>query len=174
MRGLKTEDRLSVDFFQRDVLEVAPALLGKQINLVCSDNSIRKFTINEVEAYRGEEDLACHASKGCTDRTKVMYRRGGCLYIYLIYGLYRMINIVTGPEGHPQAVLIRGLEEVSGPGRVSRLLGITKDYNGEELTLSSRIWITNGPDDVNYLTATRVGVEYAGEIWKNKLWRFYY
>ena len=87
-------NRLKRDFFSRDVLEVAPELLGK--NLVRKvEGQIEKYLITEVEAYRGEKDLACHASKGRTPRTEIMYHNGGLVYVYLIYGMYWMLNIVT-------------------------------------------------------------------------------
>ncbi len=97
--------------------------------------------ITETEAYRGGEDLACHASKGLTPRTRVMFGEGGYLYMYLIYGMYWMMNVVTGPEGVPQAVLFRGLRELSGPGRLTRLLGVDQSFYGEDLVQSGRIWI---------------------------------
>ena len=82
-----------------------------------------------MEAYDGEADLACHASKGRTPRTEVLYSAGGVWYVYLVYGMHHMLNLVTGPEDYPAAVLIRGLESVSGPGRLSKALGIDLDLN---------------------------------------------
>ena len=102
--------RLGESFFIRDVLDVAPELLGK-ILVIKKDSSIIQFPITEVEAYRGEEDLACHASKGRTSRTEIMYHQGGVIYVYLIYGMYWMLNFVTGGANQPQAVLIRGIKE---------------------------------------------------------------
>src|SRR4030042_4635780 len=89
--------RYDESFYERDVLEVAPCLLGNNIVLK-KENGILRFMITESEAYRGEEDLACHACKGRTARTEIMYHMGGHLYIYLIYGMYWMLNIVTGME----------------------------------------------------------------------------
>ncbi len=165
--------RLTKDFFLRDVLQVAPDLIGKQL-VVANKNNIARYLITDVEAYRGEEDLACHASKGRTPRTEIMYHSGGHLYVYLIYGMYWMLNVVTGKEKFPQAVLIRGIKECNGPGRVGKLLNINKSYYGESLLTSNRIWIeghlTNTPEIV---TTTRIGIDYSGEIWKNKPWRFF-
>ena len=106
---MKEGQRLSGDFFLRDVLEVAPELIGKILVRQYDGSMILRRRIVDVEAYRGREDLACHASKGRTDRTEVMFRTGGLLYVYLIYGMYWMLNIVTGAKDDPQAVLIRGL-----------------------------------------------------------------
>lgn len=163
--------KINPTFFQKDVLEVAPFLLGKKI--VCSTSGkTTSHIITEVEAYRGEEDKACHASKGRTKRTEVMFRAGGILYIYLIYGMYYMLNIVTGKKENPQAVLIRGIENFDGPGKLTKALQIDKSYNGEDLATSDRIWIENGLKDISYHCYPRVGIDYAGEEWKNKPWRF--
>ena len=155
-------NRLSRDFYLRDVLEVAPGLLGK--NLVMSNQGkSHTFMITEVEAYRGTEDLACHASKGRTNRTEIMFHEGGKLYIYLIYGMYWMLNVVTAGEENPQAVLIRGIENCIGPGRVTKKLGIDKSFYGEDLVNSDRIWIEDNPLPVNFKTSPRIGIDYAGE-----------
>lgn len=97
-------ERLTKSFYQRDVLEVAPDLLGKIIVRKFDNYAIQQFKITEVEAYRGMEDLACHAAKGRTNRTEIMFREGGLVYVYLIYGMYWMLNIVTGFENEPAAV----------------------------------------------------------------------
>lgn len=158
---------LSPDFFTKDVLEVAPALIGKYLHI-----GNEKFLITETEAYRGEEDLACHASKGRTRRTEVMYREGGCIYVYLIYGMYWMLNVVTEKKDIPQAVLIRGIEGFSGPGKLTRALGIDKRFNGKRLSVKTGLWIEDSGKKFKYEKAKRIGIEYAGEVWKNKLWRY--
>lgn len=165
--------RLQRDFFVRDVLEVAPELLLKSLVLIDSEGIISRYIITETEAYRGSEDKACHASKGRTDRTEVMYHEGGKLYVYLVYGIHWMLNVVTGLRDNPQAVLIRGLKNLNGPGRVTRTLRIDKSYNGEDLILSSRIWIEDSGNFADYKTSERIGIEYAGEYWKTRPWRFY-
>ena len=165
--------RLNKRYFTRDVLEVAPGLLAKVIVVKGNDNQERRFVITETEAYRGSEDLACHASKGRTKRTEVMYSEGGRLYVYFVYGMYWMLNIVTGAEDDPQAVLIRGLDACSGPGRVARLLGIDRSFYGEDLSTSGRIWIEDTGEIPVYRTGPRIGINYAGEHWKNKPWRYY-
>jgi DNA-3-methyladenine glycosylase len=164
--------KIEQSFFIRDVLEVAPLLPGKKIVRIIE--GIRKdFIITEVEAYRGVEDLACHASKGRTKRTGIMYHEGGHVYMYLIYGMYWMFNIVTGPSENPQAILIRSLEGVKGPGRVSLKLDLDGSFYGERIFDSERIWIEEGIKSPEIHSAGRIGVEYAGNYWSNVPWRFF-
>lgn len=160
------------EFFQQNALVVAEGLLGKIIVRNFGSEGIRRFIITETEAYLGEEDLACHASKGRTTRTEILYHEGGKIYMYLIYGMYWMLNFVTGKKNHPQAVLIRGVKECSGPGRVGRLLQLNKEFYGEDLSVSSRIWVEESGIIPEFISTPRIGVDYAGEIWKNKPWRF--
>jgi DNA-3-methyladenine glycosylase len=165
--------RIGRDFFTRDVLVVAPALISKILVLRHDDGNINRFRITETEAYRGEEDRACHASRGRTARTEVMYSTGGKLYIYLVYGMHWMLNIVTGEINEPQAVLIRGLENYSGPGRVTKALGINKSLNGADLTDSDKIWLEDSGLASDIRTSPRIGIDYAGEYWKSKPWRYF-
>ncbi len=169
----KINKRLTRDFFTRDVLQVAPELVGKNLVRVFENGTTKRFTITEVEAYRGAEDLACHASKGRTARTEVMFEHGGLIYVYLIYGMYWMLNVVTGETNNPQAVLIRGLDKCYGPGRLTRLLEIDKDFYGEDLVVSNRMWVENSSRLAEIKTATRIGVDYAGEHWAKMPWRFF-
>ena len=115
-------NRLSNDFFKSNAVDVAQQLLGKILVRRFDDGTLKQYRITETEAYLGEEDKACHASKGRTSRTEVMYADGGCVYVYLIYGMYWMLNFVTGDIGFPQAVLIRGIDNIIGSGRVGREL----------------------------------------------------
>jgi DNA-3-methyladenine glycosylase len=164
--------RLEQSFFERDVLHVAPELLGKYLIRNGNDQPER-FMITEVEAYKGVDDLACHASKGRTARTEIMYASGGFIYVYLIYGMYWMLNFVTGKKNEPQAALIRGVDRISGPGRLTKLLNIDKSFYGESIVASDRLWVEEGGDlKVKFITTPRVGVDYSGDIWKNKPWRF--
>jgi DNA-3-methyladenine glycosylase len=165
--------RLKKEFYLRDVLEVAPDLIGKFIVVVKNDGATGWLRITETEAYRGTEDKACHASKGRTDRTEIMYHEGGRLYIYLIYGMYWMLNVVTGKENSPQAVLIRGIENYSGPGRLTKAIGIDKSYYGEDLLTSQRIWIEDDGIKPVVKSGRRIGIDYAGDYWINKPWRYY-
>jgi DNA-3-methyladenine glycosylase len=164
--------KLTETFFQRDVLLVAPELIGKTLVRKFPDDSEKKLLITEVEAYRGTEDLACHASKGKTPRTKIMFGEGGHVYVYLIYGMYWMLNIVTGKENDASAVLIRGVENISGPGRVGKALQLDKSFYGEKLMNSTRIWIEDPGIKVKIATSPRIGIDYAGEPWVSKPWRF--
>jgi DNA-3-methyladenine glycosylase len=163
--------RLTRSFFNDDVLEVAPRLLGKSI-VIFHHSHAEKYTINEIEAYRGEEDLACHASKGKTKRNEIMYGEGGYIYVYLIYGMYWMLNFVTGRADSPQAVLIRGIVGFNGPGKLTRKLGIDGSFYGEDLVTSQRIWVEDNNLKGEIVSSPRIGIDYAGEYWKNKPWRF--
>lgn len=166
-------NRLDRDFYTRDVLEVAPGLISKIIAIKLSDNPVVRFSITEAEAYRGQEDEACHASKGRTARTEIMYHEGGRLYVYFVYGMHWMLNVVTGPENNPQAALIRGIENFSGPGRVTKALGIDQSFYGEDLVKSGRIWIEESGILPLIETGPRIGINYAGDYWKTRPWRFY-
>jgi DNA-3-methyladenine glycosylase len=170
---LNSDNRILRDFYTRDVLEVAPGLIGKNLVIRHHDGSLVSYNVTEVEAYRGHEDKACHASKGKTTRTSVMFGEGGHLYVYLIYGMYWMLNIVTGSEGDPQAVLIRGLAEISGPGKITKKLAIDRSYYGEDLVTSERIWLEETGIVPIYKTGTRIGIDYAGDYWKSVPWRYY-
>jgi DNA-3-methyladenine glycosylase len=165
-------ERFQRTFYERDVLEVAPQLLGQNLVRVGPGGLRSTFVITETEAYRGEEDLACHASKGRTPRTEVMFGEGGHLYMYLIYGMYWMMNVVCAPAGIPQAVLFRGIREADGPGKLSRLVGVDRGFYGEDLVGSGRIWIEESGARPEYTSGPRVGIDYAGDPWKSKPWRF--
>jgi DNA-3-methyladenine glycosylase len=154
---------------------VAKKLLGKLLVRKWPDGKISRHRITEVEAYHGESDLACHASKGRTKRTDVLYRGGGVWYVYLCYGIHEMLNIVTGPAEHPSAVLIRGVEGIPGPGRVTKQLAIDRALNGAPAARSSGLWL----EDDGFViprgamqTGPRIGVDYAGPVWSQKPWRF--
>ncbi len=164
--------RLPSAFYQREVLQVSPDLLGKILVRKFEDGFVKKFMITEVEAYRGSDDRACHANKGKTARTRVMFGEGGKVYVYLIYGMYWMLNIVTGKENEASAVLIRGIEGISGPGRVGKALQLDKSFYGEDLLTSNRIWIENSERQIKYTSTPRIGIDYAGEPWISKPWRF--
>jgi DNA-3-methyladenine glycosylase len=165
--------RLPKDFYIRDVLEVAPELPGKNMVIKLHDGCLGRFKITEVEAYRGSEDRACHAFKGRTARTEIMFHEGGRLYIYFIYGMYWMLNIVTGEKNIPQAVLIRGVEDYRGPGKLTRSLGIDKSFYGEDLVLSERIWFEDPGLVHTVKNGPRIGIDYAGEYWKERPWRYF-
>lgn len=131
--------------------------------------------ITEVEAYDGERDLACHARVGRTPRTEVMYAAGGGWYVYLCYGVHEMLNLVVGPRDWPAAILIRGVDGVSGPGRLTKALGIDRKLNRSLANRSSGLWLEDRGVVVprRFVRATpRIGVDYAGPVWAKKPWRF--
>ena len=173
LTDLQPGTRLSSVFFTRDVLLVAPELVGKSIVINPGNGETRKFMITETEAYRGPEDMACHASKGRTPRTEVMFHSGGKIYVYFVYGMYWMLNLVTGGENDPQAVLIRGIEGFNGPGKLTRALGIDRSFYGIDLTTSGRIWVEDTGYSPVIRTGPRIGINYAGEEWIIKPWRYY-
>lgn len=164
-------NKVTSSFFQNDVLTVAPELLGKIIVRRFDNEVIKRYRITEIEAYRGEEDLACHASKGRTQRTEIMYYAGGHVYVYLIYGMYWLLNFVTNNINFPAAVLIRGVEKISGPGRVGRELQLDASFYGEDLDNSTRIWIEEDGTKPEIIVSKRIGVDYAGD-WAMKPWRY--
>jgi len=155
-------------FYERDTLIVARELLG-QI-LVHGDKRVR---IVETEAYVGSEDLASHAARGRrTARNELMYGEAGHAYVYLIYGMYHCLNLVTEEVGVPAAVLIRaGDPQARGPGVLCREIGITRAHNGLDLTCSA-LRVEAGQRSETIVETTRIGVDYAGE-WTSKPWRFY-
>ena len=182
--------RLARDFYEDSPLAVAPRLLNKL--LVTSDG--RAGRIVEVEAYWGEQDPASHAFRGRTARNATMFLRGGHLYVYRSYGMHWCANVVCGPEGEAQAVLLRALEPVAGldlmrasrwraqrrqedrdlcrgPGRLCEALGVDKTYDGEDLTRrSSRLWVADDgvapPDPL--AGSPRVGISVGTDL----PWRF--
>lgn len=164
--------RLSRDFFERDALEVAPELPGKTLVSTLPDGSERRLVITEVEVYRGEEDTACHAHRGRTRRTEMLYRPGGAVYVYLCYGIHWLLNVITGPEDFPQGVLIRACAGYEGPGKLTRYLGITGELNGADIASSSLLRIEDDGREVYIKTAKRVGIAYAEKADQDRLWRF--
>ncbi len=173
--------RLPESFYARPALTVARELLGA--HLVVDEGGWRRVgRIVETEAYVGEEDLACHASKGRTPRTEVLFGPPGRAYVYLIYGMYHCFNVVTDAEGVASAVLVRAVEPVEGlppgartdgPGRLCRALGLTLAHNRLGLQ-SSRLHFLAGPPvpEARVARGPRIGVDYAGE-WAGKPFRLW-
>ena len=160
-------ERLNYDFFHRHALEVAPDLVGKL--LIHNGQALR---ISETEAYCGESDTACHASKGRTKRTEVLYADAGTIYIYLCYGMHWLMNVITGDVDDPQGVLIRACVEAPGPGRLTKRLGITGAQNRGSIVESEALWIGDDGFRCPVRTDTRVGIGYASEADQAKQWRF--
>lgn len=159
--------RLNYDFYHRPCLEVARDLVGKV--LVVNGNRLR---ISETEAYCGESDTACHAHKGRTQRTEVLYAQAGTVYVYLCYGIHWLLNIVTGEKEQPEAVLIRACLEAPGPGRLTKALGITGRFNRDSVVDSAELWIEDDGFSCQVVTDKRVGIGYASQEDQDRPWRF--
>ncbi len=160
----------------RRTVALARALVGKVLVRRQADGAVSRHRITEVEVYDGEKDLACHASKGRTKRTEVLYGPAGIWYVYLCYGVHEMLNLVTGPVDYPAAVLIRGVEGINGPGRLTKRLGIGRQLNNAAASRASGLWIEDDGFKVPrgaLRTSARIGVDYAGPVWARKPWRFY-
>jgi DNA-3-methyladenine glycosylase len=159
-------------FFDRPAEEVARDLLGKVLvrRIGCTEQA---FTVTETEAYLGPHDPACHAARGRTRRTEVLFGQPGTLYIYLVYGLHLMLNVVTGPEGYAAAVLIRSAGNANGPGRLGDALALTTDLNGKPASPDTGLWFENrGIIARRITTAARIGVGYAGPKWSRRKLRY--
>ena len=159
--------RLGYAFFHRPCVEVAEELVGKV--LVYNGQRLR---ISETEAYCGEADTACHAHKGRTKRTEVLYAEAGTVYIYLCYGIHWLLNIVTGEKEQPEAVLIRACVEAPGPGRLTKALGITGELNWASVAGSEELWIEDDGFRCKVIRDKRVGIGYASQEDQDRLWRF--
>ncbi|MFA5967301.1 MAG: DNA-3-methyladenine glycosylase [Patescibacteria group bacterium] len=172
---------LNAKWFARPALQVAPDLVGKVL-VRKFPQGIERYRITEVEAYCGVQDLACHAAKGRTRRTEVMFGPAGRIYVYLIYGMYHCLNLVTAGKGEAEAVLIRSVEPLSstlqkpiGPGRLCRELNIGSEFNCHRLNRISGLWV----EDDGYIVkpeqmgqSARRGITYAKD-YASKPWRFY-
>ena len=164
--------RLTAADCRVDAVTAAKALIGTFLCRRLGDDTVIRRRITETEAYCGEEDTACHAHKGRTPRTDVMYSPGGYAYIYLCYGMHEMLNIVTGVEGRPEAVLIRGIEGASGPGKLTKLLQIDRTLNREDLIASKRLWLESDGAVFKFTAAPRIGIAYASKRDQSRKWRF--
>ncbi|MDZ4221267.1 MAG: DNA-3-methyladenine glycosylase [Patescibacteria group bacterium] len=167
---------LAQSFFNRPTLEVAEDLLGMFLVRRIGSREI-SFPITEVEAYDGFDDAASHASRGMTARNAPMFGEAGFWYVYLVYGMHWMLNIVTGPKEYPAAVLIRGAGEWDGPGKLGKALSINKTFNNKPANRVAGLWIEDRgvrikKSDTKRLP--RVGVEYAGPVWLKKPYRLRY
>ena len=166
-------------FFRRPAPEVARALLGKVLVRV-DGGVVRAARLVEVEAYHGPRDRASHARRGPTPRAAIMFGPPGVAYVYLIYGRSHCMNVVTGPEGFPSAVLIRAAEPVTGclhstrgPGNLCRALAVTRErHDGMDLSGPELHLLDAPPPSGRVLTTPRVGVESAGPAWARRRWRF--
>ena len=181
--------KLSRLFYQQSTLDVARQLLGKYLVRKHQDGTT-VGRIVETEAYVGPEDRACHASRGRTARTRIMFGPAGYAYVYLVYGFHNMLNIVTEAVDFPAAVLIRAVEPVqgvelmrarrqteqqqnlaSGPGKLCQAFAIDRKLNGDDLCGKVLYLEHRGEPVSQVVTTPRIGVDYAGP-WKDKPWRF--
>ena len=160
-------DRLPYEFYHRPCDIVARELVGKVI--VHGDIRLR---ISETEVYWGINDTACHAHKGKTKRTEVLWADAGTVYVYLCYGMHWLLNIVTGEENDPQAVLIRACVEAPGPGKLTKALGITGEDNRSSVVTSEDLWIGDDGFRCEIEKDKRVGIGYASREDQDRLWRF--
>jgi DNA-3-methyladenine glycosylase len=170
--------KLTQSFFQRPAEEVAQALIGK-ILVRRLHGKLFRARLSETEAYLGPDDLASHASKGRTRRTEVLFGAPGRAYVYLIYGMYELLNVVTGAAGQGQAVLIRAAvplddwkADLSGPGRLSRAMEITRLQNGLILTGAELYLLDNPGYQATVQSGKRIGIDYALQ-WKDAPLRFF-
>jgi DNA-3-methyladenine glycosylase len=170
---------IAKDFFKQEATEAAPKLLGATLNRLTPSGQLKTGIIVETEAYM-PNDPACHAVKGITKRTIPMFEEGGICYVYLIYGMYYCLNVVTGAKGSGQAVLIRALEllneekfskAASGPGKLCRYFDIDKQQNGLLFSKENGIWFESPPIFQKHIveTSSRVGIS----VGKEKEWRFF-
>jgi DNA-3-methyladenine glycosylase len=174
---LDQPEKLDQAFFRRSAPELAQALLGI-IMVRRVEGVIRRARLFEVEAYCGPKDLASHSSKGRTARTEVMFGPPGRAYVYFIYGMHWMFNVVGGEEGHAQAVLIRSGQPLDdwdaklvGPARLARAFGITRADNRMDLTGEDIFFLADPAYQPRVIKTRRIGVDYARH-WKDRLLRF--
>ncbi len=170
--------KLASAFFDQDTTQVAQALLGIWV-VRCIDGHFRVGRIVETEAYLGPHDRASHSSKGCTPRNRSMFGPPGRAYVYRIYGIHDCLNVVTEPEGHGAAVLLRALEPVHGipgntrgPGLLCRALAVDRSLDGADLR-GDALFLAQpeSPTPFTIVRRPRIGVDYAG-AWSRRLLRF--
>lgn len=156
--------RLSREFFMRSPMDVAMDLVGAYLCRVGPDGSAIRARIAELELYT-QDERGCHAFNGCTARNDAMFLAGGYAYVYLCYGLHNMLNIVIGQKGYAAAVLIRALEmpECNGPGKLTKVLGITRGDNKTDLCAGdSSLWLEARDHTPDIAAGPRIGIDYAG------------
>jgi DNA-3-methyladenine glycosylase len=176
-RHMKPQRLLPSAYFNRSTLVVARSLLGKYL-IRRNGTGQMAGKIVEVEAYVGPQDLACHASKGRTLRTDVLFGPPGIAYVYLIYGMYHCLNVVTEEAEYPAAVLIRAVEVegqlIDGPGRLCRAFAIDRSLNRIDMTTRRHLWFEDRGMKISrgkIGAFPRIGVNYAGQ-WAHKPYRF--
>lgn len=167
---MMTPKVLDRSYYSRSSVELASDMVGK---LLCTSigGGIRRYRVTETEVYYGEGDTACHAHRCPTGRARVMYSAGGLAYVHRCH-MYNLLTVVTGPEGHPEGVLVRGLEGFDGPGRVGRELGLELSMYGSEMAPGSFLWMEDDGIRLETEATERVGIPYASDEDRARLWRF--
>lgn len=163
--------RLGYEFYHRPCLEVSRDLVGKILVHKTAEGE-KRLRITETEAYCGVHDTACHAHKGRTPRTEVLYAEAGTIYVYLCYGVHDLMNVITGDVDDPQGVLIRACEGAPGPGRLTKALGITRAHNRQSIVDNEEVWIEDDGQVFEVETDKRVGIGYASQEDQDQPWRF--
>lgn len=179
--------RLGRNYFKKDTLWLAKDFLGKYLIRNIGRRKIIARII-ETEAYIGPRDRAAHSfNRRRTKRTEIEYREGGYVYIYLVYGMHWQLNIVTSSKERPECILIRAVEILkednllekiigNGPGKLCKVLRLNKSFYGEDLCSSKRIYLEDRGEKIkakNIIASKRIGIDYAGQCWANKKWRFF-
>jgi DNA-3-methyladenine glycosylase len=164
---------LDATFFDRSAVKVAHDLIGCRLNWRRVDKPESRI-ITETEGYIGPDDLASHVARGRTKRNEAMFGPPGTFYVYFVYGMHWMLNVVTGPIGYPAAVLVRGVEGIVGPARLTKALRINGNLNGKEASKQTGVWFSRGqqPQQSHIIRSARIGVDYAGAVWSSKPYRF--
>ena len=175
---------LSKKFFDRPTVAVAKDLIGKYIVRQWHGKPVA-LMIAETEAYDGPNDMASHTSRGKTERTEIMFGEAGQFYVYFVYGMHWLVNVVTGPKNYPAAVLLRAGSyydpktkreiAINGPARFAKLLNISKTQNGKRADKKTGVWFEDRGIKIKpsqIMAEKRIGVDYAGSVWANKLYRF--
>ncbi|MEK7657580.1 MAG: DNA-3-methyladenine glycosylase [Patescibacteria group bacterium] len=160
---------------KKRAVDIAKNLLGKFLVRRIGEKEIA-LMIAEVEVYDGFSDKASHASRGITEKNKIMFDKAGNWYVYFTYGMHWMLNLVVGPENYPAAVLIRGTDKISGPARITKYLKIDGKFNGKSANKKTGLWIEDRGVKIKLSkikSAKRIGVDYAGSYWSRRKLRFY-
>ena len=161
---------LGPEYYLGSAEDLAPDMLGK---LMCfrDGDSVVRLRVTETEVYSGEEDTACHAHRCSTGRARIMYSAGGVAYVHRCH-MYNLLTVVTGPEGHPEGVLIRGLEGFDGPGKAGKRMGLELGMYGSPMSPEGFVWMEDDGFRPPYTRHGRIGIPYASEEDRARLWRF--
>lgn len=173
-----TSKRLGRRFFKQGAVDVATQLIGA-VMVRRVGREVRRARVVEVEAYLGPRDLASHSSRGRTRRTEVMFGPAGHAYVYFVYGMHWMFNIVVGTTGEAEAILLRAAEplddwdvELTGPAKLAKAFGITGADNGQDITAAADIhFVADRAYEPRIIRTKRIGIAYA-KHWQHRHLRF--